>query len=288
MLGSMLDITDLKKAELEIARAKQRLEEKVAERTAQLQQLNDALETSNHELQQFASIASHDLQEPLRKIHMFSLAIQEKFNGHMPDEIGAWFGKIVRSTNRMRALIIDILNFSRLSAEVPCFKRTDLHSMFSEILEDFEVGIREKQARVIAGKLPELDIIPGQFRQVLHNLLSNALKFSRPDTPPVITLKAERIRERSFNSPSDPDGRYYRFSFTDNGIGFEEKFADDVFKLFQRLHPKDRFEGTGIGLAITKKIIERHNGLITVRSDEGKGTSFDWILPVTHERLNGN
>jgi len=141
---------------------------------------------------------------------------------------------------------------------------------------------------VIAGKLPELDIIPGQFRQVLHNLLSNALKFSRPDTPPVITLKAERIGERSFNSPSDPNGRYYRFSLTDNGIGFEEKFADDVFKLFQRLHPKDRFEGTGIGLAITKKIIERHNGLITVRSDEGKGTSFDWILPVTQERLNGN
>lgn len=282
MLGSMLDITDIKKTEYELSEAKRALEEKVAERTAQLQQLNDALETSNHDLQQFASIASHDLQEPLRKIHMFSKAIQDRFGDQLPEEIKVYFGKIIRSTDRMRALVIDILNFSRLSAEITYFRRTNMETMFAEVLEDFEVTIREKHATITAGELPEIDLIPGQFRQVLHNLLSNALKFTRPDTPPVVHLESTRIRERSFDALPDPNGAFYRFRITDNGIGFEEKFAENVFKLFQRLHAKDKFEGTGIGLAITKKIIERHNGLITVHSTEGKGTQFDFILPATH------
>lgn len=282
MLGSMLDITDLKKAEYELAQAKQALEEKVAERTVQLSQLNEALETSNHDLQQFASIASHDLQEPLRKIHMFSKAIRDRSEDQMPADVKTYFDKIMRSTDRMRALIIDILNFSRLSAEITYFRRTDLNTMFAEVLEDFEVTIREKHATVTAGELPEIDLIPGQFRQVLHNLLSNALKFTRPDIPPVITLEAVRVAARSFDAPPDPNGTFYRFSISDNGIGFEEKFAENVFKLFQRLHPKDRFEGTGIGLAITKKIIERHNGLIAAKSREGDGARFDWIIPATH------
>ena len=282
MLGSMLDITELKKAEYEIAQAKQALEEKVAERTAQLKQLNEALETSNHDLQQFASIASHDLQEPLRKIHMFSKAIEDRFGDQLPEDIRVYFNKIVRSTDRMRALIIDILNFSRLSAEITYFRRTNLKNMFAEVLEDFEVTIREKNATITSNGLPEIDLIPGQFRQVLHNLLSNALKFTKADAPPVIRLEATRVRERTFDALPDPAGGFYRFSIIDNGIGFEEKFAENVFKLFQRLHPKDKFEGTGIGLAITKKIIERHNGLISVHSKEGHGARFDWILPATH------
>jgi two-component system CheB/CheR fusion protein len=283
MLGSMLDITELKKTQYDLAQAKQALEEKVTERTTQLKQLNEALETSNHDLQQFASIASHDLQEPLRKIHMFSKAIQDRFGDQLPEDMKAYFAKITRSTDRMRALVIDILNFSRLSAEKTYFRRTDLTLMFAEILEDFEITIREKQAKVIVGDLPEIDLIPGQFRQVLHNLLSNALKFTRPETPPVIHLEATRIAERSFDSPPDPAGAFYRFSMKDNGIGFEEKNAENVFKLFQRLHPKDRFEGTGIGLAITKKIIERHHGLITAHANKDQGARFDFILPATHE-----
>ena len=282
MLGSMLDITELKKAGEEIARAKQILEEKVTERTGQLQQLNEALETSNHELQQFASIASHDLQEPLRKIHMFAMAIQDKYGGSLPEDIHTYFSKIIRSTDRMRALIIDILNFSRLSAEVSFYRRTDLNALFTETADDFEVSIREKKAQVSTSDLPQIDTVPGQFRQVLHNLIGNALKFTRPGIPPVIRLEATKIRDRAFNSPPDDNGSYYLFTLTDNGIGFEEKFAEDVFKLFQRLHSKDRFEGTGIGLAITKKIIERHNGLITVHSKEEEGTRFEWILPIKH------
>jgi two-component system, chemotaxis family, CheB/CheR fusion protein len=257
-------------------------EEKVTERNQQLRQLNDALETSNHDLQQFASIASHDLQEPLRKIHMFSSAIVEKYVGSMPDDMKVNIEKIVRSTDRMRALVIDILNFSRLSAEASQFKRSDTRSMLDEVLEDLEISIRDKQASIDIGDLPELDLIPGQFRQVLHNLFSNALKFTQPGIRPYIRLEATRVRDRSFDSPADTKGPFCRFTLTDNGIGFEEKFAENIFKLFQRLHPKDRFEGTGIGLAITKKIIDRHNGIIAAHSREGEGTRFDWILPMQH------
>lgn len=282
MLGSMLDISDRKRAEQEIARAKQLLEVKVAERTLQLQQLNEALETSNHDLQQFASIASHDLQEPLRKIHMFTRHIAEQYDDSLPAEAREYFHKIIRSTERMRSLVIDILNFSRLSAEKFYFRRTDMNRLLQDILEDFEVTIREKDAEVIVPDMPELDIMPGQFRQVLHNLLSNALKFTRPGVPPVIKFEAARLAERSFDSPRAPDGNWCLISVQDNGIGFEEQFAATIFKLFQRLHSKDKFEGTGIGLAITKKVIERHDGMITVHSREGEGTRFDIVIPVHH------
>lgn len=263
-------------------------EEKVAVRTQQLRQLNDALEISNYDLQQFASIASHDLQEPLRKIHMFAQAIIDKYDAGMTGEAKAWFEKIIRSTDRMRALIIDILNYSRLSAEVSSFITTDTRTMLNEVLEDFEIKIHEKKANIRIGDLPEIDLIPSQFRQVLHNLLSNALKFTRPGVPPCIGLEAVRVGERSFNSAVAPDGNFYRFTMTDNGIGFEEEFSENIFKLFQRLHPKDKFEGTGIGLAITKKIIERHNGIIMARSREGEGTRFDWILPIRHAEVAKN
>jgi two-component system CheB/CheR fusion protein len=282
MLGSMLDISGRKKAEQEIAKAKQLLEVKVAERTLQLQQLNEALETSNHDLQQFASIASHDLQEPLRKIHMFTRHIAEQHEDSMPEEAKTYFHKIIRSTDRMRSLVIDILNFSRLSAEKFYFRRTDMNRLLQDILEDFEVTIKEKQAEIIVPDMPVLDIMPGQFRQVLHNLLSNALKFTRPGIPPVIRFEVARLAERSFDSPKTPDGPWCLISVQDNGIGFEEQFAATIFKLFQRLHSKDKFEGTGIGLAITKKVIERHDGLITVHSREGEGARFDILIPVFH------
>ena len=282
MLGSMLDITERKLAEQEIGRAKQLLEVKVAERTLQLQQLNEALETSNHDLQQFASIASHDLQEPLRKIHMFTKMILDSHEADLHPDVKSYFHKIVRSTERMRFLVIDILNFSRLSAEKFYFRRTDMNKFMNEILEDFEVTIREKEAEVIVPDLPELDIMPGQFRQALHNLLSNALKFTRTGVHPVIKFYVARLTERSFDSPPAADGPYCMLSIEDNGIGFEEQFAGTIFKLFQRLHSKDKFEGTGIGLAITKKVIERHDGIIKVQSKEGKGTRFDMLIPVYH------
>jgi two-component system CheB/CheR fusion protein len=282
MLGSMLDITERKLTEEEIARAKQLLEAKVAERTLQLQQLNEALETSNHDLQQFASIASHDLQEPLRKIHMFARMILDGHEEGLPDDLKGYFHKIVRSTERMRFLVIDILNFSRLSAEKFYFRRTDMNKFMHDLLEDFELTIREKEAEIIVPDLPELDIMPGQFRQALHNLLGNALKFTRKGVHPVIRFQVARLAEKSFDSPIATDGPYCLLSVADNGIGFEEQFASTIFKLFQRLHSKDKYEGTGIGLAITKKVIERHDGIIGVHSKEGEGTKFDILIPLYH------
>jgi len=282
MLGSMLDITDRKLVEQEIARAKQLLEVKVAERTLQLQQLNEALETSNHDLQQFASIASHDLQEPLRKIHMFTRMIMDSHEESLHEEVRGYFHKIVRSTERMRFLVIDILNFSRLSAEKFYFRRTDMNKFMNDILEDFEITIKEKEAEIVVPDMPELDIMPGQFRQALHNVLSNALKFTRSGVSPVIRFDVVRLMERSFESQIAAEGPYCMLSIEDNGIGFEEQFAGTIFKLFQRLHSKDKFEGTGIGLAITKKVIERHDGIIKVHSKEGKGTRFDMLIPVYH------
>jgi two-component system CheB/CheR fusion protein len=182
----------------------------------------------------------------------------------------------------MRSLVIDILNFSRLSAEKFYFRRTDMNKFMNELLEDFEVSIREKEAEIIVPEMPELDIMPGQFRQALHNLLSNALKFTRPMVTPVIRFEVTRLSERSFESPARDGGPYCVLSIADNGIGFEEQFAGTIFKLFQRLHSKDKFDGTGIGLAITKKVIERHDGLIRVHSKEGEGTRFDLLIPVYH------
>jgi two-component system CheB/CheR fusion protein len=282
MLGSMLDITERKLTEQEISRAKQFLEVKVAERTLQLQELNEALETSNHDLQQFASIASHDLQEPLRKIHMFTRMILDGHEDSLQGDLKGYFHKIVRSTERMRYLVIDILNFSRLSAEKFNFRRTDMNKFMHDILEDFELTIREKSAEIFVPELPELDIMPGQFRQALHNLLGNALKFTRKGINPVIRFDVARVTDKSFESPIAEDGPYCKLSIADNGIGFEEQFAGTIFKLFQRLHSKDKFEGTGIGLAITKKVIERHDGIIGVHSKEGEGTRFDILIPLYH------
>jgi two-component system, chemotaxis family, CheB/CheR fusion protein len=130
--------------------------------------------------------------------------------------------------------------------------------------------------------LPEVEVIPGQMRQVFQNLLSNALKFGKPGVNPIITVHGQRVRELSFSAPEDQEGAYCKVLFTDNGIGFEAEFIDTIFQLFQRLHSKDKYEGTGIGLAITKKIIEKHNGIITAASERGHGTVFSFVIPLRH------
>jgi two-component system, chemotaxis family, CheB/CheR fusion protein len=280
MLGSMFDLTEQKKAEQEIARINASLEQKVAQRTQQLQQINEELETSNNDLQQFASVASHDLQEPLRKILMHSRFIKDKFEHALGSDVKESLHKIIHSSGRMKSLISDILNFSRLSNNRYEFIYTDLHKMITEILDDFEVTIREKDATITIDELPCIDAIPGQMRQVFHNLLANALKFSRPDTLPVVQISGGLIKEKSFDSPLATDGDFCRISVKDNGIGFDEKFTASIFNLFQRLHSKDKYEGSGIGLAITKKIVEKHQGLITAHSREGSGAEFIIILPV--------
>jgi PAS domain S-box-containing protein len=254
-------------------------QQQLLENNLQLERTNQALEVSNHDLQQFASIASHDLQEPLRKIQMFAHLLQEK-GGVLPSESQQHLQKIIDSSARMKTLIIDILNYSKLSANDPLIECINLNELMNELLEDFELIVEEKGAQVLVGELPCADVNRGQMRQVFQNIVSNALKFARPGVPPVIHIRSECVSGKSFDSPEQENGPYCLISIRDNGIGFDQKYVQNIFSLFERLNSKDKFEGTGIGLAIAKKIVEKHHGLITARSRPGEGAEFRILLPV--------
>jgi PAS domain S-box-containing protein len=244
----------------------------------QLESINQQLELSNHDLQQFASVASHDLQEPLRKIQVFSHLLKEKFATDLPETASAHLNKIVHAANRMKALIIDILNYSRLSSNDRNYVKTDVKAMINELLVDLELIIKEKNAVISVGYIPNLEINPGQMRQVFQNLISNALKFCKRNVAPIIDIYCEpRSVEDSFLHNGV---RHCNIYIRDNGIGFNEKYVKTIFNLFEKLHSKDDYDGSGIGLAITKKIIEKHNGQISVRSEEGVGTEFILTLPM--------
>jgi light-regulated signal transduction histidine kinase (bacteriophytochrome) len=225
------------------------------------------LKSTNEELERFAYAASHDLQEPLRKIMLFSERLNSKYTD-LDIEGRGFLDKISRSATRMQVLIKNILDFSRSSVHSDAFEETDLNSLLESILSDLEVSIEQKNATFIIDPLPALRIIPGQFRQLFQNLIINALKFSHEDRPPVIHIYAQQ------------DSGNYQIFFKDNGIGFEQKYADQIFRLFSRLHSYDQFEGTGIGLSICKKIAEKHNGTIAAFSEPGEGATFVLGLPA--------
>jgi light-regulated signal transduction histidine kinase (bacteriophytochrome) len=249
-----------------------------------LLQANKDLEISNHELQQFAYVASHDLKEPLRKIQVFSHLIKDKFLPDKPEAID-YINRLIHSSERMNKLITDVLNYSRLSISA-VYERTNINQVIQEILVDMELLIQEKHAIIHTGNIPSLEVIPAQIRQVFQNILSNALKFSSKQEKPVIYIKGELIAGRDEHSPTSPVGHYCRITVNDNGIGFNEMYLNKIFSIFQRLHSKEEYEGTGIGLAIVKKIMDTHNGIITARSEEGKGSTFIMVLPVKQGNHN--
>lgn len=254
------------------------LEQKVIERTEELRRINKSLEASNHDLQQFASVASHDLKEPLRKIQLFGAILKDKFLHEDPNAM-SYMERIVGSSERMAKLINDLLNYSRLSVD-SVYEPTDFNVLVEEIQSDLELMISEKDAMIRVEKMPQIEAAAGQMRQVFQNIISNALKFSRKDIAPQITIQAERVTDLDADSASYESGRYCRIVITDNGIGFNEKYLSKIFTIFQRLHNADMYEGTGIGLAIAKKVIDKHGGIITAKSKEGVGTSFIIVLPV--------
>jgi PAS domain S-box-containing protein len=264
----LTDLTAQKKTQLQLEKNNE-----------QLAELIKALEASNHDLQQFASVASHDLQEPLRKITIFSHLLKDREAG-LSAEATVYLGKIIESARRMRTLIIDILNYSRLSANDGPKEFVDLNNMINELKYDFELIIEEKGAEIHAGELPSLEVNGGQIRQVFYNIVSNALKFSKAGKPPVISITSKTISEKSFDSPEQADGPFCLLSICDNGIGFDEQYLSKIFALFERLNSKDQYEGTGIGMAIAKKIIDKHNGLITAESRDDCGAEFKIILPI--------
>jgi signal transduction histidine kinase len=179
----------------------------------------------------------------------------------------------------MSNLIGDLLNFTRLSA-ADIFEICDLNRIIDEIVNDLELTIKEKGATITIEPIPRLEVVPGLMHQLFQNILSNALKFSRPDVPPVINITAELVQDPTINSKASSAGSFCRISIADNGIGFDEQYRDKIFTIFQRLNAQVEYEGTGIGLAIAKKIVDKHNGLIDARSHQGEGATFYIILPV--------
>jgi two-component system CheB/CheR fusion protein len=264
------------------------LEQRVHERTLELQRAIKELASSNDELQQFASVASHDLKEPLRKIYMFSNMLKDN---HFGDNDGAqqYIERIIRSSERMIQLVNDLLSFSRLSGESN-FQPVDLNIILNEVLADLELTIQEKKATLEIDELPAVEVLPGQIRQVFQNILSNALKFCKPVEPCFISISADKVKDKQIESPVDENGAWVRICITDNGIGFHEKYLPKIFTIFQRLHSRKEYEGTGIGLAICKKIVEKHGGLISAKSEENVGSTFVIVLPLKQVRagMNGN
>ncbi len=245
-----------------------------------LEEMNAALELSNYDLQQFASVASHDLQEPLRKIMIFSTMLRNRQEHELSEESTQFLDKIISSSTRMKAMIVDILNYSRLSTNSEHFVPTDLKELIREVQEDYEILIREKNATIITEDLPCIEVNRGQIKQVFQNLISNSIKFSRPGVDPVITIKGLSGQEAPTASSPKNNGRVCHITIADNGIGFDKKYAEKIFSLFERLNPKDQFEGSGIGLAIAKKIIDKHNGSISAVSHIGQGACFTIVLPA--------
>ncbi len=244
----------------------------------QLSSLNNV----NKELESFAYIASHDLQEPLRKIQTFTARIIEKEYDTLSISAKEYFQRIQDEAKRMKLLITDILAFSQLNTEERIFVNTDLNILAQEIIAEFKETIETKKAIVEAHVMGKENIIPYQFRQLLFNLISNSLKFSNPEITPHVKIKSSTIKYSKPTNANFTTGKTYcHISVSDNGIGFEQQYSDKIFEVFQRLNGKSAFGGTGIGLAIVKKIVENHNGIITATSELNKGTTFDIYIPAT-------
>ncbi|HWB24751.1 MAG TPA: chemotaxis protein CheB [Chitinophagaceae bacterium] len=244
----------------------------------ELKSTNAKLEASNMDLLQFASVASHDLKEPLRKVQAFGNLLQAKISGKLENEEALYLNKIISATTRMQMLIEDVLTLSKLSNTEINFEKTSLSKILKRIEEDLEINIKEKNAKINIGPLPEIKAVPGQMHQVFQNLISNALKFN--DKPvPTVTVRTVDIDENIAKEFNINASKYIAVAVEDNGMGFEEQYKEKIFGIFQRLHGRN-YEGTGIGLAIAKKIIENHNGYITADSEPGQGAKFLILLPL--------
>ena len=230
------------------------------------------LEQSNRELEDFAYVASHDLQEPLRKIQAFGDLLKSRHGAQLDDQARDYIERMQSAAKRMQVLINDLLSFSRVTTKAQPFVRVDLHEIAREVAHDLEVRMHEAGGTMVIGELPAIDADPLQMRQLLQNLASNALKFHRPGVPPHVEIHGVAANN------------HVEITVSDNGIGFEEKYAERIFTMFERLHGRGKYEGTGIGLAICRKIAQRHGGEIVARSKLGEGSTFIVRLPLSHEQ----
>ena len=236
---------------------------------------------ANKELQVFAYVSSHDLQEPLRKIQFFATVILEKENENLSQKGKGYFQRIQDAAGRMQQLIQDLLAYSRTNVTERKFEHTDLNIIIEEVKTEFKEAIVEKHATIEAAELCPANVISIQFRQLMHNLISNALKFSNPDIPLHIIIKSRIAKGSKLNNEKlSPEKNYCHITVKDNGIGFEPHFSERIFEMFQKLHSKEEYAGTGMGLAIVKKIVENHNGIIIATGELNKGATFDIYIPA--------
>lgn len=288
MAGTLRDITEEKRYRQEQKTFTEQLELLVQERTHLLQESNEKLEKSildlqkmNAELQSFAYVSSHDLQEPLRKIQAFAGRIKEKEEQNLSELGRDYLQRMQDAARRMQTLIEDLLMYSRTNTTERIFKKVKVATLLEEVKNDFRETLQEKQGVMEIGEMGELELIPFQFRQLLHNLIGNAVKFSKPEVPPFISVTGRFVTGSDAHIAGlSPRKNYFHFCISDNGIGFSPQYKERIFEVFQRLHGRSEYPGTGIGLAIVKKIVDNHNGIIEASGEEGVGAQFDIYIPV--------
>ena len=289
-VGSLTDIDDQKRQSETLERMVEdrtaALVDEIEDRTRAEQQARAAaaeLVRSNRELQEFAYVASHDLQEPLRKIQAFGDRLRTRFRHELPETGREYVDRMYSSASRMRRLIDDLLNYSRVTTQALPFRIVALDTLVQEVVSDLEELTTQTQATINCGVLPSVAADPTQMRQLFQNLIVNAIKFHRPGVEPVIDITAEPVDAR-LPGMDHTLVKACRIAIRDNGIGFDEKYLDRIFQVFQRLHGRNEFEGSGVGLAICRKIVERHNGTITAHSRPSEGATFFVTLPIRQLR----
>ena len=272
-----------KSLEMEIKERKAS-EEEVKHLNRQLLENIASLEQANKDLDRFAFMASHDLQEPLRKIRMFSDRLALRYNDIMDDDARTNIQRIHKAAERMQNLITDILTFSKISVDNPSFVEADMNALVNEVIVELDEEIKSKNGKVIVEKLPTLSVNPSLIKPLFHNLIGNALKYSKKDTTPVVKITSEISAHLNGKSNQGIVPKFCRIYIQDNGIGFDQKYAEEIFGMFKRLHHNSEFQGTGIGLALCKKIVEQHKGYISARSKLNEGSTFIVSLPVQHHQ----
>jgi len=248
----------------------------------ELQEKVELLQSTNSELEQFAYVASHDLQEPLRKIKTYASLIDDRFEEPSESFTKTYLKKVIQSADRMSILIGDLLNMSHLTKAAQAFVKIDLNQTLENVLIDFELIIKEKNAVITCAALPVMECIPLQMNQLFYNLVNNALKFSVKERFPEMNITIDHVGKEEIDRFNlEATLNYHKISFRDNGIGFDQKYADKIFVIFQRLNSRLTYSGSGIGLALCRKIVLNHHGVIYAEGQEGEGATFTCILPET-------
>jgi signal transduction histidine kinase len=250
----------------------------------QIQVRDEALARSNRELQDFAYVASHDLQEPLRKIVTFSDRVKATSGDGLSEQCRDYLERMQSAAGRMQTLILDLLEYSRVTTRAQPFTEVSLKDLLKDVLSLFDVRLDEVHGRVDVGDLPTIDADPMQIRQLFQNLIGNALKYHKRGVPPAVSVSSRIVRRAGRVGALRIGDEICELTFTDNGIGFDMQYAERIFNVFQRLHARSEYEGTGVGLAICRKIAERHGGSITARSSAGEGATFVVMLPLRQSR----